>query len=155
MAPYDDLSRDVDRYLSHFGRAGKRPTFAFSPHSHNGPVWTPAVDMFETDSGVVVRLELPGVDATQTEVHAEPGRLLIRGVRHERPVPDEHRTYHALEIAYGRFERILRLPPGLDTQAAEASYRDGLLEIVLPRRAPHQVRVSVQPHDEDEARQTP
>jgi HSP20 family protein len=67
-------------------------------------------------------------------------------VRHEREAtdsPHEQRTYHALEIPYGRFERDLPLPAGLDTAAAHASYRDGLLEITLPKRAPQQVHITV------------
>jgi HSP20 family protein len=52
------------------------------------------------------------------------------------------RSYHTLEIPYGRFERTMHLPPGIDTDAARASYRDGLLEITLPKRLPRQVPIS-------------
>jgi HSP20 family protein len=48
-----------------------------------------------------------------------------------------------LEIAYGRFERTIELPPGIDSAAAQANYRDGLLEVRLPKRAPRQVPVGV------------
>jgi HSP20 family protein len=100
--------------------------------------------MYETDDAVVVLLELAGVDPNQTEISAEPHRLLVRGVRRERHAAQgAARTYHALEIPYGRFERSLSLPPGLDTEAAAASYQDGLLEITLPKRAPAQVRIAV------------
>jgi HSP20 family protein len=66
----------------------------------------------------------------------------VRGVRRERHGPDAQRSYHALEIPYGRFERTLPLPAGLDTAAATASYHDGLLEIMLPKRQPRQVQIS-------------
>ena len=102
--------------------------------------------MFETTDAIVVLLDLAGVDAEHTEVHAEPHRLTVRGVRRGRqPSPStdaEPPAYHALEIPYGRFERSLRLPPGLDTDAAQASYRDGLLEITLPKSRPHEVRIT-------------
>jgi HSP20 family protein len=145
---HDDWQREVERYLSHFARTGKRPTILFTQHSHLAPGWTPAVDMYETSDAIVVLLDLAGVDADRTEVHAEPNLLSVRGVRRERHLakqPDEQRTYHALEIPYGRFERTLRLPPGVDATAAEANYRDGLLEITLPKRTAHQVRVAI--HD--------
>ncbi len=143
----DDLQREMERYLAHFARTGKRPTILFTQHAHPAPVWTPAVDMYETSQALVVLVDLAGVDASQTEVHAEPGRLLIRGVRkeHHAPVsPSEHRTYLAMEIPYGRFERSLPLPGGLDTESAHASYQEGLLEVSLPKRAPHQVRIAVE-----------
>jgi HSP20 family protein len=107
--------------------------------------------MYETSTALVVLLDLAGVDAERTEVRTEPHLLTVRGIRHERhgESGDEPRTYHTLEIPYGRFERTLRLPPGLDTDAARAHYRDGLLEITLPKRAPREVRISV-----DDAAQT-
>ena len=144
----DDWQREVERYLAHFSRSGKRPTILFTQTA--GPAWTPAVDVYETAEALVVLLELAGVDATRTEVHAEPQQLTVRGVRRERHAvsePQEQSTYHALEIPYGRFERSVRLPPGLDTDAAQATYHDGLLEIRLPKRLARQVRVGVKSAD--------
>jgi HSP20 family protein len=144
MSPFDELQREMERYLAHFARTGKRPTIVFTQHMHGGPVWTPAVDVYETAEALVVLLELAGIDPSQTEVHAEPGRLVVRGARQERydAGAEERRTYHALEIAYGPFERMLPLPSGLDTAAARASYHDGFLRITLPKRAPHQVKIA-------------
>jgi HSP20 family protein len=146
MPTEDDLQHEMQRYLAHFNRAAKRPTILFSQQTQLAPVWTPAMDMYETGDAIVVLLDLAGVDADKTEVHAEPHLLVVRGVRHERHVtqqPNEQRNYHALEIPYGRFERSVRLPPGLDTESARASYRDGLLEITLPKRVPRQVPITV------------
>jgi HSP20 family protein len=143
----------MERYLAHFARTGKRPNVVFTHTTHATPCWTPAVDMFETDAALVVLLDLAGVDAEQTAVHAEPYLLTIRGVRRERHAgggAGESRTYHTLEIPYGRFERSIRLPPGLDTDAAQANYHDGLLEITLPKRMPREVRIAV-----DSPTQTP
>jgi HSP20 family protein len=147
MAYDDEWQREMQRYLAHFHRAGKRPTILFNQQAQATPVWTPAMDMYETEDALVIVLDLPGVDAEQTEVHAEPHVLVVRGMRRERRSggrPDEQRSYHALEIPYGRFERSVRLPPGLDTGEARASYRDGLLEITLPKRMPRQVPITVE-----------
>jgi HSP20 family protein len=147
MAHDDDWQHEMQRYLAHFHRASKRPTILFNQHAQPSPVWTPGMDMYETDDALVIVLDLAGVDADRTEVHAEPHLLLVRGVRRERRSPsrpDEHRSYHALEIPYGRFERSVRLPPGLDTAEAHASYREGLLEITLPKRLPHQVPITIE-----------
>jgi HSP20 family protein len=146
MAHDDQWQREMQRYLAHFNRAGKRPTIIFSQHSQPLPVWTPAMDMYETDDAVVILLDLAGVDASQTEVHAEPHLLIVRGVRRERHAggsPEAQRNYHALEIPYGRFERTIHLPAGLDTTSAQANYRDGLLEITLPKRVARQVPITV------------
>jgi HSP20 family protein len=153
MAHDDQWQREMQRYLAHFNRASKRPTILFSQHSQPLPVWTPAMDMYETAEAVVISLDLAGVDASQTEVHAEPHLLVVRGMRRERHAPgdaEEHRSYHALEIPYGRFERSVHLPAGLDTAAAQANYRDGLLQIALPKRLARQVPITV--HDADGAR---
>jgi HSP20 family protein len=146
MAHDDEWQREMQRYLAHFHRAGKRPTILFAHHAQASPVWSPALDMYETDDAIVVLFDLAGVDAEKTEVNAEPQVLTVRGVRRERHVPEgpnEQRSYHALEIPYGRFERTIQLPPGVDTSAARASYREGLLEITLPKRLPRQVPISV------------
>jgi HSP20 family protein len=143
----DDWQHEMERYLAHFNRAGKRPSIIFTQQVNPTPGWTPAVDMWETDDALYVLLDLAGVDADKTEVRAEPHALTVRGVRRERHSPQTQnveRSYHALEISYGRFERTLRLPPGIDTEAASASYRDGLLEIMLPKRLPRQVPISTQ-----------
>ena len=142
----DDLQREMQRYLAHFRRAGKRPTIIFTQHAQASPVWTPAVDMYETSDAIVVVFDLAGVEAEKTELNVEPHLLRVRGVRHERHSPehpDEPRSYHALEIPYGRFERDVQLPPAIDTNAARASYREGLLEITIPKRVPRQVPISV------------
>ena len=146
MAQDEEWQREMQRYLAHFHRAGKRPTILFNQHPQPTPVWTPAMDMYETDNALVIVLDMAGVDAEATEVRAEPHLLQVRGVRHERRSqnrPDEQRSYHALEIPYGRFERSIRLPPGLDTAEAHANYREGLLEITLPKRVARQVPITL------------
>jgi HSP20 family protein len=143
MADVDDWQREVDRYLQHFARSGKRPTIVFTQQTQLEPLWSPAVDLYETPDAVIVVLELPGVDPNQTEINVEPHRLVVRGVRRERHARSpEHRTYHALEIRYGRFERVLPLPPSVDGGGTTANYEDGLLEITLPKQAPSRVRIA-------------
>jgi HSP20 family protein len=144
MADVDDWQREVDRYLQHFARSGKRPTIIFTQHNQLEPLWNPAVDLYETRDAIVVVLELPGVDPNQTEIQVEPQRLTVRGVRRERHARSpEQRTYHALELRYGRFERVLALPPSVDSSGTTATYEDGLLEIMLPKRAPARVQIDI------------
>jgi len=147
MVNNDELQRQMERYLAHFNRAGKRATILFTASAHPTPAWSPALDMYETQASFVVLLDLAGVDADNTEVQTQPHVLTVRGVRRERHgryAPTEQRNYHALEIPHGRFERSVRLPPGIDTDAARASYRDGLLEITLPKRLPSLIPITIE-----------
>lgn len=144
MAQDDQWQREMQRYLAHFHRAGKRPTILFSHSAQPSPGWAPAMDVYETPAALFILLDLAGIDARQTEVHAEPHLLIVRGVRRAPSRPEEQRSYHALEIPYGRFERSVRLPAGLDTSEAKASYRDGLLEITLPKRVTRQVPITLE-----------
>ncbi|MGI9149640.1 MAG: Hsp20/alpha crystallin family protein [Chloroflexota bacterium] len=146
MVNYDELQRQMERYLAHFNRAGKRATILFTASAQPTPAWSPTLDMYETQDCIVVLLDLAGVEAEKTEVHIQPHLLTVRGLRHERHArcaANEQRSYHALEIPYGRFERSVPLPPGTDTDAARANYRDGLLEITLPKRLSSRIPISL------------
>ena len=86
------------------------------------------VEDFERDGSYVVRAELPGVDPDQDiEVSLEGDYLTIRGERHE-----EIREKNRSEFRYGSFSRSLRMPPGADASTVQATYRDGILEVVVP-----------------------
>ena len=95
-----------------------------------GDVWTPPADIFETEEGVVVLLELPGVAAQDIELHVENDNLIVRGARLE-VCPHCKKSYRQMELRYGPFERILALP--CPVKEGKAVLRDGILEIFLPR----------------------
>ena len=137
--------RDVERLQSEleelFGDVWHIPRFA-------GPrrVFRPQVDCFRTEepAELTVVVELPGVDPGRVRIDATPRVLVVSG---ERSAPrDPARTYHRMEIDYGPFERRIELAEEVDTAAATASYRDGLLTIVLPvaQRPPRPLRVPIE-----------
>ena len=82
---------------------------------------------------VVVKLDLSGVDPAQVSLEVEDGVLRISGVRYDERHPEA--VYQQMEIAYGRFERLVMLPPEVDASKARAGYTNGFLEIVLPIKA--------------------
>ena len=95
------------------------------------------MDMYETDDASSSCSTWPA--STPSRPKCTPSRTLltVRGVRRERHAPyapDEQRSYHALEIPYGRFERTLRLPPGHRHRRGARQLSRGLLEITLPKR---------------------
>lgn len=125
-SPIEELHREMERFLDHFTR-GKRPSVLFSERA-----WAPPVDVYETDDLAVVLIELAGVQKDEIRIEVEQDHLMLRGVRRP-PYRGVQRTFYALEVPYGAFERVIQLPFAVDAAAAEASYRDGFLEIVLPR----------------------
>jgi HSP20 family protein len=106
-----------------------------------GDPWKPAVDIFETDSEVFVRLEMAGVRGEDLRVNVDADVLRIRGVRRT-PAVDGVRRLHQMEIAFGPFETSVRLGIPFDRDGVSAHLEDGLLEVRLPKR--RRVRVEVQ-----------
>lgn len=107
--------------------------------------WRPAVDLFEEPSRYVVRVDLPGVPPADVEIEVDQGALHVRGERRmDLGVPRE--SYLRVERPQGRFALSLQLPQSVDRGSVQAQHREGVLEIVLPRRkneGPSKVRVEV------------
>lgn len=106
--------------------------------------WQPCCDMVETDEAIIVEIELPGVDRQDVSIDVHDDILRITGERRT-TVEQRGRHYHRTERQYGRFERQLRLPLGVDREAIQAEFRTGILTLTLPkhRRTPQ----SPQPGD--------
>ena len=97
-----------------------------------GSTWRPSVDVYETDNAWVITAELPGVSKDDVSIDVHENRLTLRGQRkHEADMKDEH--YHRVERSYGAFQRSFTLPTTVDAEKAEASFKDGVLELRLPR----------------------
>jgi HSP20 family protein len=94
----------------------------------------PPADVIVTDEGVTVYMDVPGVAADQLDVELENDVLTVRG---ERPYPyaghDGDGAVRRIERGFGRFERSLRVPRGLDPGSIEASLTNGVLELRLPK----------------------
>lgn len=94
--------------------------------------WNPAVEIFERGDSLVLRAELPGVSKEDIDVHVEEGNLVLRGQRKRDQEIDEANAYR-LERAYGSFTRSFSLPTSVDASSITATYKDGVLEVVLPK----------------------
>jgi HSP20 family protein len=106
--------------------------------AHEG--WLPRVETYATKEGeVVVRVDLPGVEPKDVEVSLEGDTLTVRG---ERKHEHEGKAYR--EMRYGRFERTLTVPEGLDPDKVRATYTNGVLEIRLPAPASRKVPIQIQ-----------
>jgi len=95
--------------------------------------WNPSVDIFENDNEVIVKAELPGMNAKDIEVRLENNVLLLKGERHfEKEAKEEN--YHRIEREYGTFSRSFALPNLVNAEKVIAEYKDGVLKIVLPKK---------------------
>jgi len=101
----------------------------------------PPVDLYETAEAVVVRMALPGAEGTSLALSVGEESLTVRG---ESPHPgrtwSDRTVVHWQEIPYGRFERTVPLPVPVSANAARAQFRNGLLEVSLPKQRLHAER---------------
>ncbi len=107
--------------------------------------WVPAMDLVEESDHFVLRADLPGIDEDAVSVEVEDNVLTVSGKRtseHE----DRKEGYHRIERAFGSFSRSLTLPEGIDAEGIEASFRNGVLEVRVPKpeqRKPRRVAINV------------
>lgn len=96
--------------------------------------WTPPVDIHEEAAQFVVRADLPGVKPADIEITAEKGVLALRGSRNfEQKNDDGH--YSRVERVSGKFVRTFTLPDNVQTDAIKAQFKDGVLELSIPKLA--------------------
>lgn len=88
--------------------------------------WRPLADVYRSREGWVVKFELPGVGREDVQVVIQGCRLMVSGIRRDW-VLEQGCAYHAMEIPYGRFERTVELPCGMEPQRFQLEFRDGLL----------------------------
>jgi HSP20 family protein len=110
--------------------------------------WAPAVDIYETEHELVVKADLPDVDAKDLDIRVENNILTIRGERKfEKKVSEEN--YLRVERAYGAFSRSFSLANTVNSEAIKADYQNGVLTLTVPKREeakPKQIKVNVGAH---------
>jgi HSP20 family protein len=109
------------------------------------PFMEPPADVYETDEEVVILLEIAGIAGQEIEMQIEGRAIVIQGER--KPLPGRpRRVYSQMEIASGPFRRELLLPADVNAEGVVASYKDGIVEVILPKAAPafnRQLRITV------------
>jgi len=105
-----------------------------------------AAEVLDSDSEVIVKLEIPGMSADDFDIKVVDDTLVISGEKHVQR-EQQHGQYYFTERAYGQFERALPLPAAVDDSKAKATYKRGVLQIRLPKTAEsHKRRINVQTH---------
>jgi HSP20 family protein len=107
--------------------------------------WTPAVDIAEHDNEYLVRVELPGVNKDDVKITIESNILTVRGEKKQEKETKKE-NFHRVERSYGSFQRSFTLPTTVTNEKIDASYKDGVLSITLPKAEeakPKQIEVKV------------
>ena len=110
-----------------------------------GSSWAPAVDILEKDNEIVLRADMSGLDPKDVDIQVQNGTLTLRGERKfESDVKEDN--FRRVERVYGSFVRSFSLPQTVDAEKVEAEYKNGVLEVKLPKRPeakPKQIKVAV------------
>ena len=128
--PLQDLMVLQDRMNRLFEDATQRRSQSSGQDEFERADWTPAADIYETETGFSIALDLPGIKRDALEIDIDDNRLMVKGVR----VVDETRTRRT-ERPRGKFLRAFAVPASVDQANIAADYKDGVLQIRLPKRA--------------------
>ena len=104
-----------------------------------GSEWMPAVDIKDEENRYVIRADIPGVKPEDIEVSLENGVLTIRGERKFEET-EEKENFKRIERSHGVFYRRFSLPDNTDADAVQATGKDGVLEVVIPKTAEKQAK---------------
>ena len=130
----DDMRREFDSVVNRFF-SGE----TLGEGDANRFVWTPRVDVSETDKALVVKADLPGVAPEDLEVSVSNGLLMLRGEKHEEK-NEEKEHFRRSERFIGRFSRAIQLPEGYDAERIAAQASKGVVTVTIPRKAGAQPR---------------
>lgn len=137
--PLNDLRTLQSRFFEpFFGR------FNYMDDDLSTGTWAPPVDVAEDQEKIHVKVEVPGIDEKNLHVNFEDGLLTVSGERQfERK---DEQNYHRIERAYGSFVRSFSLPRSVEPTAIMASYKNGVLEIEIPKKEeskPKQIKINM------------
>jgi HSP20 family protein len=139
------LSDDMERMFQDFD---VRPFALLAPVSQEYD-WLPAVEIFEKDNVLVVRADLPGLTAKDVTLEITDQLLTIQGERKQER-EEKGEGFITTERSYGSFLRQIALPEGVTTEAAKATFKDGVLEIRVPVMAKKPTGARTLPIEEPE-----
>jgi HSP20 family protein len=127
MGNVQSFQQEMNRMFNDYFRGGNAEEAASGVST-----WTPPVDIHETDDALVIKAELPGISKDDVSIDVHQNTLTLRGQRkHEAEV--KQGNYHRVERAYGTFQRSFVLPTMIDQEKVRATFKDGVLELHLPK----------------------
>jgi len=127
---FGEIERYIDKLFRHpFSLTSPSMVFRDYPNIEE---MSPSVDVFEDGNDLVLKAELPGIKKEDLNITIGENTITLSGEkRHEEKV--ERKDYHWSECSYGSFTRSFRLPDYVDVDAAKAAFKDGVLEVRIPK----------------------
>ena len=128
--PFREVSRlrnEMDRLWDEYFGAGRR---GLEPLEE---AWLPAVDVSESEDKITVKAEIPGLEAKDIDISMSGDTLTIKGEK-KTETEEKEENYHVVERSYGSFRRVMKLPAMVDADKVEATYKNGVLTVVLPKK---------------------
>jgi HSP20 family protein len=124
---------DLDRLVGGFALPGTDPNTSSSLNAapSTGTPWVPPIEVFERDGKFVIRADVPGTDREQIDVEVDDDRVVLSGERVDER-EENTSSFYRRERTYGRFQRAIPLPDGVDASQATATFNNGVLEIGMP-----------------------
>lgn len=123
----EDVSNSLNRIFGRFpARAGSDSELLTMAD------WTPSVDISETDTAYLIKGEIPGVKKEDVKITIEDGMITMRGERKQEK-EEKDKKFHRIERSYGSFVRSFRLPDDADETAVKAEFKDGMINVTLPK----------------------
>ena len=127
------MRRDIDRLFDRLWDDYDMPLFPTTPRG------VPFIDIFETKDNLIIKAEIPGINPEELEISITDDNLTIKGeTKHE--IIRERENYHRMERRYGSFSRTLKLPCRVLIEDVNATYKKGVLHIVMPKCKPDKAR---------------
>ncbi|MEX0851860.1 MAG: Hsp20/alpha crystallin family protein [Bauldia sp.] len=138
----DTLQKEIDRLFEDFNRGSwrfpfRRSVFGVEPMWRGEVSWgaaVPAVDVVENDKAYQITAELPGIDEKNIELKVSHGVLSIKGEKSEEK-EEKKKGYYLSERRFGSFERSFGMPEGVEVDKIDASFKNGVLTVSLPKKA--------------------
>ncbi len=134
------LVEDMDRAFNewNFGKEWLTPLFGREPlakrmEEFGKDLYLPDIEVIEKEGSMIVRADLPGIRKEDVQIELTGNSLVLRGERN-REEKEEREGYYRSERSYGRFYRNIPFREGIEADEAEASFKDGVLEVTLKTR---------------------
>jgi len=109
-------------------------------------VWSPTVDVSEDEDNVIIKAEMPGTKKEDVKISIQDNVLTLKGQKKQEK-EEKDKNYHRVERSYGSFCRSFQLPTSVKTDKIKANYKDGVLNITLPKTEevkPKEIPISIE-----------
>lgn len=126
---FEDFGKEMNRLLGHFGDTENGESRLFAPR----------INIAETDQAYEVTVDLPGMKPDDFNIEFKEGQLWISGEK-KQECEEKGKSYHRVERHYGQFRRVITLGTDVDAENVDATYRDGVLTLQVPKVAAVQPR---------------